>query len=162
MGVLKSILLIVYLVPFGANAQFRIVGLLNVDDPKTDGNKVSVYQSNAQGRGFSVDDGLKKFLIRPKNIIRVRIIDDIHQSVLIPETDNILMIRKQKPTVQRPTESFRHETIAVKKKPLKPGKDFEVIPMIRGAILRIAIKDVFTSFCENWISPFCYLFFLSS
>lgn len=121
MSVLKSILLIVYLVPFETNAQFRIVGLLNVDDSKSEGNEVSTYQSNAQGRGFSVDDELKKFLIRPKNIIRVRIIDDIQQSDLVPETDHILMIRKPKPKVHRPTESSQNKTVVTSKKPAKSG-----------------------------------------
>lgn len=119
MGVLKSILLIVYLFPFESNGQFRIVGLLNVEDSKSDGTKVSEYQSNAQGRGFSVDEGLKKFLIRPKNIIRVHLIDEMQQSDLISGTDNILMIRTQKPTVQPPTDG--------KKVSKKPGKNVEFI-----------------------------------
>lgn len=132
MDKLKSILLIfVYLIPIGAYGQFRIVGLLNVDEPKSNGNKVSSYQSNAQARGFSVDDDLKKFLIRPKNIIRVHIIDDLNQSDLIPETDNILMIRQQKPKVQRPTESSHNETNTVTQKSTKPGK---VISLIFRAI----------------------------
>lgn len=122
MGVIKSILLIVYLFPFASNAQFRIVGLLNVGDTKPNGNKVSVYHSNAQGRGFSVDEGLKKFLIRPKNIIRVHVIDDMNQSDSIPETDNILMIRTPKPAVQQPTDSIRDEIVATTKKPPKSSK----------------------------------------
>lgn len=104
MGVLKSILLIVYLFPFESNGQFRIVGLLNVENVKSDRAKVSEYHSNAQGRGFSVDEGLKKFLIRPKNIIRVHLIDEIQQSDLISKANKILMVQTQKPAAQHTTE----------------------------------------------------------
>lgn len=114
MVVLKSILLIVYFIPIGSMAQFRIVGLLNVADSKSNENRLTTY--HAQGRGFSVDEGLKKFLIRPKNIIRVHLIDDVRQSDLIPETENILMIRTQKPTVQQPTDSVRSASNLIAKK----------------------------------------------
>lgn len=121
MGVFRSILLFIYLVPIGSMAQFRIVGLLNVDNQRPSGNGISAHQSNAQGRGFSVDEGLKNFLIRPKNIIRVHLIDDVRQSDTIPEIDNILMIRTQKPKVQHTTESVRR-TNAIVKKPSKLGE----------------------------------------
>ncbi|XP_055297685.1 uncharacterized protein LOC129566113 [Sitodiplosis mosellana] len=124
MGVLKSILLIVYLIPIGSMAQFRIVGLLNVEDSKPNGNSVSTYQSNAQGRGFSIDEGLKKFLIRPKNIIRVHLIDDVQPSDLIPETDNILMIRRQKPKVKPPIGSVHSASNVITKIPSKSEKLF--------------------------------------
>lgn len=126
MGVLKFILLIVYLATIGCLAQFRIVGLLNVENSKSNGNRLSTYQSNAQGRGFSVDEGLKKFLIRPKNIIRVHLIDDVRQ---IAETDNILMIQTQKSKVQQSTDSVHSETNVIAKKPSKSGKkNVEQIP----------------------------------
>lgn len=141
MSVLKSFLLIVYLVPFETNAQFRIVGLLNVDDSNIDDSKMSVYQSNAQGRGFSVDDGLKKFLIRPKNIIRVHITDDIQQSDLALETDQILMIRNQMPKVQRPTEPFQNKTVVVTKKPGKSGRLCRIIKIVCEE------RFFFTSYC---------------
>lgn len=108
----------VYLFPFETNGQFRIVGVLNVDHSKSDSNRVSEYQSNAQGRGFSVDEGLKKFLIRPKNIIRVHLIDEMTQSDFISGTQNVLMIQKQKPKVQHLIE--HNETSS--KKPSKTGK----------------------------------------
>lgn len=118
MDVFKTILLIVYFVPFGiVCGQFRIVGLLNVDgDSKLDKNQETVYQTNAQGRGFSIDDELKKILIRPKDIIRVHVIDDLNQSDQIPQTDNILMLRRKKPTVTT------NKMIAITKKPTKSGK----------------------------------------
>lgn len=119
MGVLKSILLIVYLCPFGSDAQFRIIGLLNVGDSKAQGSRLSVYQSNAQGRGFSADEGLKKFLIRPKNIIRVHVIDDAHH---IPETEQ--PIRKAKPTfhqLKNVIANISSDDTALKKS-LKSGK----------------------------------------
>lgn len=123
MGVLTSILLIVYLFPFESNGQFRIVGLLNVDHSTSDGNKMAEHQSNAQGRGFSVDEGLKKFLIRPKNIIRVHLIDEVNQSDLISRAENVLMIRKQKPKVQQLTKSPHNATNTSSKKPSKSGKN---------------------------------------
>lgn len=126
MGVFRSILLIVYFVPFGiVCGQFRIVGLLNVEgDPKSDKNQETVYQTNAQGRGFSIDDELKNFLIRPKDIIRVHVIDDLNQSDQIPQTENILMLRRKKPTVQRTPEITltTNKMIPITKKPTKSGK----------------------------------------
>lgn len=124
MGVFKSILLIVYFVPFGiVCGQFRIVGLLNVDgDSKPDKDQATVYQTNAQGRGFSIDDELKNFLIRPRDIIRVHVIDDLNQSDQIPQTDNILMLRRRKPTIQRTTKrTVTNEMIEITKKPTKSG-----------------------------------------
>lgn len=123
MCVLKSVLLIVYLIPIGSMAQFRLVGLLNVEDSKSSGNAVPTYQSNAQGRGFSVDEGLKKFLIRPKNIIRVHLIDDVRSDEQIPETENILMIRRQKPKVQSPSDSVHSATNSIAKNSVKSGKN---------------------------------------
>lgn len=120
MGVFKSILLIVYFVPFGiVYGQFRIVGLLNVDgDSKADKDQSTVYQTNAQGRGFSIDDELKNFLIRPRDIIRVHVIDDLDQSDQIPQSDNILMLRRK-----RPTETIvAYKMIAITKRPTKSGK----------------------------------------
>lgn len=123
MSILKSILIIVYLFPFKSECQFRIVGLLNVGDTKSNEDQLSTYQTNAQGRGFSADDGLKQFLIRPKNIIRVHLIDDFHQSDPIPETDNILMIQSQKQKVQQPPDSTHNETNTSSKKPTKSSKE---------------------------------------
>lgn len=123
MGVLKSVLLMVYLIPIGSMAQFRIVGLLNVGDSKSNGNTVPMYQSNAQARGFSVDEGLKKFLIRPKNIIRVHLIDDLRSDDQIPETENILMIRRQKPKVEPPIDSVHSATNLIAKNSVKSGKN---------------------------------------
>lgn len=125
MGVLASILLVMYLFPFETNGQFRIVGVLNVDHSKSDGNrmlKVSDYQSNAQGRGFSVDEGLKQFLIRPKNIIRVHLIDEMAQKNLNSAAENVRMIQKQRPKVQQLIESPQNTTIISSKKPSKMGK----------------------------------------
>lgn len=124
MGVFKSILLIVYFVPFGiVSGQFRIVGLLN-DNSKVDKHQAPVYQTNAQGRGFSIDDGLKEFLIRPKDIIRVHVIDDLNQNDQISQSDNIFMLRRKRPTVQRTTETtvINYKTIAITEKPTKSGK----------------------------------------
>lgn len=143
MDAIKSILLIVYLFPFASNAQFRIVGLLNVADSKSNENRISVYHSNAQGRGFSVDEGLKKFLIRPKNIIRVHVIDDMSQSGSIPDTDNILMIRTPKPTVRQTTDSFHSETIATTKKPPKSSKSNQFQPFAR-----ILLSNVYSFLCR--------------
>lgn len=120
MGVFKSILLIVYFVPFGiVYGQFRIVGLLNVDgDSKADKDQSTVYQTNAQGRGFSIDDELKNFLIRPRDIIRVHVIDDLNQSDQIPQSDNILMLRRKRPT----ETTVAYKMIAITKRPTKSGK----------------------------------------
>lgn len=123
MGVLKSVLLIVYLIPIGSMAQFRIVGLLNVGETKSNENTVPTYQSNAQGRGFSVDEGLKKFLIRPKNIIRVHLIDDVRSDEQIHETENFLMIRRQKPKVQAPSDSVHSATNLIANNSVKSGKN---------------------------------------
>lgn len=123
MGVLKWILLILYLLPFETNGQFRIVGLLNVDDTKENENHAVAYKSNAQGRGFSVDEGLKKFLIRPKNIIRVHLIDDVHNSDLFSGTDNILMIRTKNLNTQPSTDFVHNDTNGIVKKPSKSGKE---------------------------------------
>lgn len=135
MGVLKSVLLIVYFVPFGlVCGQFRLVGLLNVDgDSKAAKHQTTMYQTNAQGRGFSIDDGLKKFLIRPKDIIRVHVIGDLDEGDEMSNTDSIFMfqpvkIPNEKPKkIQRTTTTTEttvanNVTIAIKRKPTKPGK----------------------------------------
>lgn len=112
MNVLTLFLFVMYLFPFETNAQFRILGLLNLDDSKAEGGtNLNTYQSNARGRGFSVVDGLKKFLIRPKNIIRVHVIGDVDDSDLIP-VDKILMIQKVQP--QWTTNSIQNEPIVKK------------------------------------------------
>lgn len=135
MGALKSILLIVYFVPFGlVCGQFRIVGLLNVDgDSKADKHQTAVYQTNAQGRGFSIDDGLKKFLIRPKDIIRVHVIGDLDEGDEMSKMDSILMFQPVKIPTEKPkkiqqtttttteTTVAKNKTIAIKKKPMKSG-----------------------------------------
>lgn len=126
MGALKSIILIVYFVPFGiVCGQFRIVGLLNVDsDAKAAKHQTAVYQTNAQGRGFSIDDGLKKFLIRPKDIIRVHVIGDLDEGDEMSQTDNIFMFQPVKlPTAQRTTETtVKNDMTPTTKKPTKPTK----------------------------------------
>lgn len=127
MGVFKSILLIVYFVPFGiVSGQFRIVGLLNVNDDSKASPKhqqsATAYQTNAQGRGFSIDDGLKEFLIRPKDIIRVHVIDDLNQNVPIShQSDGILMVRRKNPNAQRTAETA-YKMIAITEEPQKSGK----------------------------------------
>lgn len=139
MGVLKSILLIVYFAPFGiVCGQFRIVGLLNVDsDSKADKHQTTVYQTNAQGRGFSIDDGLKKFLIRPKDIIRVHVIGDLDEGDEMSKMDSILMFQPVKIPTEKPKKSQQttttattvannNKTIAIKKKPTKSGKCHKV------------------------------------
>lgn len=114
MNVLTLFVFVMYLFPFETNAQFRILGLLNLDGSKAEGStNLNTYQSNARGRGFSVVDGLKKFLIRPKNIIRVHVIGDVDDSDLIP-VDKILMIQKVQPQVQWTTNSFQNEPIVKK------------------------------------------------
>lgn len=128
MGAFKSILLIVYFIPFGiVSGQFRIVGLLNVnDDSKAFKHQpsASVHQTNAQGRGFSIDDGLKEFLIRPKDIIRVHVIDDLNQNDPISQDDSIFMVRRKKPNFQRTTET-NYEMIAITEyPPMKSGKKY--------------------------------------
>lgn len=111
MNILTLFLFVMYLFPFETNAQFRILGLLNLDDSKAEGSTIlNTYQSNARGRGFSVNDGLKKFLIRPKNIIRVHVIGDVEDSDLIP-VDKILMIQKVQPQAQWTTNSIQNEPI---------------------------------------------------
>ncbi|XP_031626812.1 uncharacterized protein LOC116343064 [Contarinia nasturtii] len=122
MEVLKLILLIVYLFPFETNGQFRIVGLLNVDDSIANENHPTTHHSNAQGRGFSGDEALKKFLIRPKNIVRVHLIDDVHQSDIFSGTDNILMIRTKNRKTQQSSNSVHNDTNAIIKKPSKTEK----------------------------------------
>lgn len=125
MNVFASLLIVLYLFPFETYAQFRILGLLNVNDSKPKGSSSSFneFQSSARGRGFSVDEGLKKFLIRPKNIIRVHVIGNVDESEFIPEIDKILMIQTIKPTVRRPANSIRTETLL--KKPPTTGKNFK-------------------------------------
>lgn len=114
MNVLTLFVFVMYLFPFETNAQFRILGLLNLDGSKAEGStNLNTYQSNARGRGFSVVDGLKKFLIRPKNIIRVHVIGDVDDSDLIP-VDKILMIQKVQPQVQWTTNSIQNEPIVKK------------------------------------------------
>lgn len=114
MNVLTLFLLVMCLFPFETIAQFRIVGLLNLDDSKAEGStNHNTYQSNARGRGFSVVDGLKKFLIRPKNIIRVHVIGDVDDGDLIP-VDKILMIQKMQPQAQWTTNSIQNEPIEKK------------------------------------------------
>lgn len=93
---IKSILLIVILVPFEIDAQFRIVGLLNENQMKTTTNLTYSHQTNAQGRGFSVIDSEKRSIIRPNRIIRVHVIDDEGEMDAISRMNNILMIEKQK------------------------------------------------------------------
>lgn len=125
MNVLTSLLVVMHLFPFETSAQFRILGLLNVGDSKSEGStNLKTYQSNAQGRGFSVDEGLKKFLIRPKNIIRVHVIGDVEESDLIPEVDKILMIQTIKPIVRRPPNSIHNEIIS-KKPATSTGEKFQ-------------------------------------
>lgn len=135
MGVLKSILLIVYFVPFGiVYSQFRIVGLLNVDsDSKAAKHQTAVYQTNAQGRKFSIDDEFKNFLIRPKDIIRVHVIGDLDEGDEMSQSDNIFMFQPVKiPTVQRTTETtVKNEMIAMTKKPTKPTKSGKCNRFIR-------------------------------
>lgn len=114
MNFLTLFLFVMHLFPFETNAQFRILGLLNLDDSKAEGStNLNTYQSNARGRGFSVVDGLKKFLIRPKNIIRVHVIGDVDDSDLIP-VDKILMIQKVQPQTQWTTNSIQNEPIVKK------------------------------------------------
>lgn len=67
-----------YLV-LNAKAQFKIIGLLNVDQSNDVTNASFGHQTNAQGRGFSVTNGLRRvkpISSVPNNIIKVRIIED--------------------------------------------------------------------------------------
>lgn len=87
--------LIVLLLAFGCNGQFRIVGLLNGRQLKNvTAATASLHRTNAQGRGFSVIDSTKRAAHKPNNIIRVHIIDDDNDSVFL--TGNALLKHKQK------------------------------------------------------------------
>lgn len=99
-----SLFLGVTLLALGCHGQFRIVGVLNESQLKTDLNTTAatLHRTNAQGRGFSVIDSTKRTALRPKNIIRVHIIDDDTDSVF--PKDSALLKHKQKqhePTASR-------------------------------------------------------------
>lgn len=92
-GLQAICLLIVLLLAFGCNGQFRIVGLLNERQLKN-ATATTLPRSNAQGRGFSVIDTTKRAAHRPSNIIRVHIIDDDNDSVF--PTNTALLKHKHK------------------------------------------------------------------
>lgn len=94
-GLQEICFLIVVLLAFGCNGQFRIVGLLNERQLKNASlASPSFHRTNAQGRGFSVIDSAKHASLRPNNVIRVHIIDDDNDSVF--PTGNALLKHKQK------------------------------------------------------------------
>lgn len=118
---IKCCLFVVCLCFVEIKAQFRIVGLLNVDQQQINvEHNSSAYQTNAQGRGFSVDENVKRSsAVRPKNIIRVRIIDDLtSKNDFVPNADNIFMVEANKEEIKR---SFGYRRLQATK-PSKTGR----------------------------------------
>lgn len=130
MNQMKSWLLIVCFYCLDVKAQFKIVGLLNVEPQQNvnHNNNSIIYQTNAQGRGFSVNENVKQTsATRPKNIIRVRIIEDLtNRSDFLPNADNIFMVETNKNENKRQTNNNRRQVPLKSDKTSKLGTKIDI------------------------------------